>query len=131
MPANGNMGTSAMTEFENEKARRDDILHNRDRAQCVSGPGSHDECKLDCANHGVLVGEIAQLAAADGAEEAEQPSKDASPPESIAVAEQVDRPGFDLGGASGKTNAGKGLGLGNDARKDRKQWGLPRGKIGD
>lgn len=28
---------------------------------------------------------------------------------------KIDRPGFDLGGASGDTDAGTGLGLGNDA----------------
>ena len=40
--------------------------------------------------------------------------------------EHVDRPGFDLGGSTGKTSAGKGLGLGVDAKKNRKGWGLPR-----
>jgi len=36
----------------------------------------------------------------------------------------VDRPGFDLGGATGKTNAGKGLGLAVDAMENRKGWRL-------
>jgi hypothetical protein len=38
----------------------------------------------------------------------------------------VDRPGFDLGGASGDRTAGKGLGLGRDAKEARDDWGLPR-----
>lgn len=40
--------------------------------------------------------------------------------------EEVDRPGFDLGGSTGETHAGKGLGLGTDAEENRKGWGLPR-----
>ncbi|MBC7283282.1 hypothetical protein [Hoeflea sp.] len=40
--------------------------------------------------------------------------------------EDVNRPGFDLGGSDGDTDAGKGLGLGTDAEKNRKGWGLPR-----
>jgi hypothetical protein len=40
--------------------------------------------------------------------------------------EKVDRPGFDLGGSSGDTEAGKGLGLGSDAKENRKGWRLPR-----
>lgn len=39
---------------------------------------------------------------------------------------KVDRPGFDLGGSSGDTEAGKGLGLGSDAKENRKGWRLPR-----
>ncbi|POR48300.1 hypothetical protein [Bosea psychrotolerans] len=39
---------------------------------------------------------------------------------------KVDRPGFDLGGASGETEAGRGLGLGVDAKDDRKGQRLPR-----
>lgn len=42
----------------------------------------------------------------------------------------VDRPGFDLGGSTGKTSAGTGLGLGQDAAKNRRDRRLPgrRGK---
>lgn len=41
-----------------------------------------------------------------------------------------DRPGFDLGGSTGKTNAGAGLGLGKDAAENRRDRRLPgrRGK---
>lgn len=42
----------------------------------------------------------------------------------------VDRPGFDLGGSNGKTSAGTGLGLGQDASESRRGRSLPgrRGK---
>lgn len=37
----------------------------------------------------------------------------------------VDRPGFDLGGSTGRTSAGTGLGLGEDAAKSRRNRRLP------
>ncbi len=37
----------------------------------------------------------------------------------------VDRPGFDLGGSTGKTSAGTGLGLGPDAFEHRSDLNLP------
>lgn len=40
--------------------------------------------------------------------------------------EEVDRPGFDLGGSTDETQAGKGLGLGTDAKNNRKGWGALR-----
>lgn len=45
-------------------------------------------------------------------------------------AEAVDRPGFDLGGSTGKTSAGTGLGLGEDAADTRRDRRLP-GRRGD
>lgn len=44
-----------------------------------------------------------------------------SSPEPVAV----DRPGFDLGGSTGKTSAGTGLGLGPDAAENRRDRRLP------
>jgi hypothetical protein len=45
----------------------------------------------------------------------------------------IDRPGFDLGGSTGDTNAGTGLGLGDDAGENRLDRSLPgrrtRGKL--
>jgi hypothetical protein len=38
----------------------------------------------------------------------------------------VDRPGFDLGGSTGETSAGTGLGLGQDASESRSGRSLPR-----
>lgn len=54
------------------------------------------------------------------AKEAEKPSKSTA----------VDRPGFDLGGATSKTRAGTGLGLGDDAFDSPAGRSLPgrRGK---
>ena len=46
------------------------------------------------------------------------------PPEPVAV----DRPGFDLGGSTGKTSAGAGLGLGQDAFENRRDRRLPRNR---
>lgn len=40
---------------------------------------------------------------------------------------ETNRPGFDLGGAKGHDSAGRGLGLGSDAKNDRKGQRLPRG----
>jgi hypothetical protein len=40
--------------------------------------------------------------------------------------EETNRPGFDLGGAKGKDSAGRGLGLGTDAKEDRDGQRLPR-----
>ncbi len=39
--------------------------------------------------------------------------------------DDVDRPGFDLGGSTGKTNAGTGVGLGEDAAEDASSRSLP------
>lgn len=41
---------------------------------------------------------------------------------------KTDRPGFDLGGSTGKTHAGTGLGPGRDAAEDRDDRGLPRNR---
>ncbi|MEM5471764.1 hypothetical protein WNZ14_08495 [Hoeflea sp. AS60] len=38
----------------------------------------------------------------------------------------VDRPGFDLGGSTGETSTGSGLGLGKDAAENRDDRRLPR-----
>ena len=39
MPAGQSSGTGAMTEFEDEKVRKNDILGNRDKAQRLPGQG--------------------------------------------------------------------------------------------
>ena len=43
----------------------------------------------------------------------------------VAVQKAVDRPGFDLGGSTGKTHAGTGLGLGPDASEKVEGRSLP------
>ncbi len=52
-----------------------------------------------------------------------QPLSDADNREQDA---QTNRPGFDLGGSKGKDSAGRGLGLGSDAKDDREGQRLPR-----
>lgn len=52
-----------------------------------------------------------------------QPLSDADKREQDA---QTNRPGFDLGGSTGKDSAGRGLGLGSDAKDDREGQRLPR-----
>ena len=42
----------------------------------------------------------------------------------------VDRPGFDLGGSSGETTAGLGLGLGDDSSDTRLERSLPGRRMG-
>lgn len=42
----------------------------------------------------------------------------------------VDRPGFDLGGSTGKTTAGQGVGLGEDASEDPRDRSLPGRQAG-
>ncbi len=53
--------------------------------------------------------------------------KAAAPPEPG----DVDRPGFDLGGSTGKTSAGTGLGLGKDAFESRRDRSLPGRRVND
>lgn len=89
-------GTGGFTNLDDEKVRKDDILSNRDKA--TRGPGR----SLD----------------GTGVQDASDEDDDTQ--------EQVDRPGFDQGGATGDNTAGKGLGLGRNAKEDRKDWKLPR-----
>ncbi len=108
-------GTGASTELNDENVRKEDILSNRDKT--MRRPGQ----SLD--GTGVQVDEYKDIPTN------QRPGKDsesenAENPEETDT--KVDRPGFDLGGASGDTEAGKGLGLDTDAKKGRKDWGLPR-----
>lgn len=43
--------------------------------------------------------------------------------------DDVDRPGFDLRGSTGKTSAGTGVGLGPDAAEDGKDRSLPGRRV--
>ncbi len=131
MSAAQSSGTGAMTEFEDEKVRKNDILSNRDKAQRRPGQGLDgkgiqvDEYKDNPANRRPSKDDSSQPDVEVVAEEPPKPSSK-SLPEPVDASEQVDRPGLDLGGATGETDAGKGLGLGSDAMKNRKGWGLPR-----
>jgi hypothetical protein len=108
-------GTGASTELNDEKVRKEDILSNRDKA--ARRPGQ----SLD--GTGVQVDEYKDIPTNQRPKGDAEPETEDKPDKSEA---KVDRPGFDLGGASGDTEAGKGLGLDADAKEGRKDWGLPR-----
>ncbi len=120
-----------MTELEDEKVRKNDILSNRDKTQRLP------DQSLD--GKSVEIDEYKDMPSnrRPSSDDGQQPDKKAiaeetterSPkdkPEPANTSEQVDRPGFDLGGSTGETQAGKGLGLGTDAKENRKGWSLPR-----
>lgn len=132
MTAGQSSGTGAMTEFEDEKVRKDDILSNRQKAQREPGRGLDgkgvqvDEYKDNPANRRPSKDDDQQPDAKVVAEEMHKPAPDSKMTEPTDELEQVDRPGFDLGGSTGETHAGKGLGPGADAKENRKGWRLPR-----
>lgn len=119
-------GTGATTELVDEKVRKNDILSNREKAQRLPGRGLDgkgvqvDEYKDNPANRRPPIDEND-----DDKEQPEAATGDEKSDDATDV-KKVDRPGFDLGGATGKTDAGKGLGLGDDAKNNRKGWRLPR-----
>ena len=128
MSAGQSNGTGAMTELEDEKVRKNDILSNRDKAQrrpgqSLDGKGVQiDEYKDNPANHRPSTDDGPQSVVKEPTKSS--PKSDKTEPTDASG--QVDRPDFDLGGSAGETHAGKGLGLGGDAKKNRKGWGLPR-----
>jgi len=132
MSAGQSSGTGATTEFDDDKVRKNDILSNRDKAQRLPGQSLDgkgvqvDEYKDNPANRRPSSDDGPQPDVETEAKEATMPSPKTDKPEPTDASEQVDRPGFDLGGKTGETRAGKGLGLGVDAKKNRKGWGLPR-----
>ena len=132
MPAGQTSGTGGMTELEDEKVRKNDILSNREKAQRKPGQGLDgkgvqvDEYKDNPANRRSLSDEGPQPDVKAVAKEPTTPSPKTDKPEPTEASEQVDRLGFDLGGSTGETHAGKGLGLGTDAKETGKGWRLPR-----
>ena len=132
MAAGQTGGTGAITEFEDEKVLKNEILSNRDKAQrrpgqSLDGKGVQvDEYKDNPANRRPSIDDRPQPNVKVTAQEPTKPLPQTNKPEPTDASEQVDRPGFDLGGSTGETHAGKGLGLATDAQKNRKGWGLPR-----
>lgn len=126
MPAGQSSGTGALTDFEDEKVRKDDILTNRDKAQrrpgqSLDGKGVQaDEYKDNPANRRPSSEDSLHPTAVKMVE------PPVPTPDPAVASQNVDRPGFDLGGSTGETHAGKGLGLGADAQESRKGWRLPR-----
>ena len=121
-----------MTDLEDEKVRKNDILSNRNKAQRLSGQSLDgkgvevDEYKDNPSNRRPPRNDRQSADIEANAKKPAKPSPPIAKPEPKATPEQVDRPGFDLGGSTGKTHAGKGLGLETDAVENRKGWGLPR-----
>lgn len=108
-------GTGAMTELNDEKVRKNDILSNREKAQRLP------DQQLD--RTGVRVEEYKDIPTNQRPKKTPaKPDEPASDEESDE--EKIDRPGFDLGGTNHDTAAGKGLGLGKDAMVGRKDWAL-------
>lgn len=132
MPAGQSSGTGAMTELDDETVRKDAILSNRDKAQrlpgrSLDGKGVQiDEYMDNPANHRPSRDDGSPSDVTAAADDLAKPSPKVATPEQTDTSEPVDRGGFDLGGSTGKTEAGKGLGLGTDAMENRKGWGLPR-----
>jgi len=127
MSAGQSNGTGAMTELEDEKVRKNDILSNRDKAQrrpgqSLDGKGVQiDEYKDNPANRRKSIADGPQTDGKATAEELTKPSPKTDKREPTDASEQVDRPGFDLGGSTGETQAGKGLGLGTDAKDGQRR----------
>lgn len=132
MSAGQSSGTGAMTELDDAKVRKNDILSNRDKAQRLPGQSldgkgvQADEYKDNPANQRPSSDDGTESDINEIAGEPTKPSPETDKAEPTDSPEEVDRPGFDLGGSTGETHAGKGLGLGTDAEKNRKGWGLPR-----
>lgn len=123
MSAGQRSGTGAMTELNDEEVRKDEILTNREKAQRTPGQSldgkaiQTDEYKDNPAN---------KRPAREGRSGHEEPGEASDTGETSKTAANVDRPGFDLGGSTGENSAGKGLGLGGDAKDTKKGWKLPR-----
>ncbi|SON56154.1 hypothetical protein HDIA_2613 [Hartmannibacter diazotrophicus] len=132
MSAGQSSGTGATTEFDDEKVRKNDILSNRDKAQRLPGQSLDgkgvqvDEYKDNPANRRPAGDSGVKGGIEPVAETLKEPSPKTKKSAPTPTSEDFDRPGFDLGGSTGETHAGKGLGLGNDAMENRKDWRLPR-----
>lgn len=100
MAAGQKSGTGGTVNLDDEKVRKDDILSNRDKSQRPPGQS------LD--GTGVQVDEYKDIPSN------QRPEGDRDGPSTGSDGQtgKTDRPGFDLGGATGETDAGKGLGLG-------------------
>jgi ribosome-associated translation inhibitor RaiA len=75
-------------------------------------------------------GDTIRMGAAPDTESSQTEQRDQDKPKDKSIERPsepatVDRPGFDLGGSTGKTSAGTGLGLGQDAFESRSGRSLP------
>lgn len=114
MSAGQSSGTGAVSDFEDEKVRKNDILSNREKAQrtpgqSLDGKGVQiDEYKDNPANRRPSGDDSLQPDVKETTNELTKPLPETDKPEPTGVSEQIDRPGFDLGGSTGETHAGKG-----------------------
>ena len=118
--------------LEDGKARNADTVGEPEQSSAMSGQRL-DANVVQAGEHNVHPANLGPSGDAGAqrdrqlvASEPAKPSSDEGKPEPIEVSGKVDRGGFDLGGSTGKTHAGKGLGPGIDAKDSRKGWGLPR-----
>jgi len=120
MAAGQTSGSGAMSNLNDDKVRKDDILSSRDKVQ------RRPDQSLD--GIGVQVEEYKDLPTNQRSASGDRSKQEASKTTTTKSTAKTDRPGFDLGGSSGDTSAGKGLGLDTDANDGRKDWKLPRDK---
>ncbi len=98
-----------MTELEDEKVMKNDILSNREKAQrrpgqSLDGKGVQaDEYKDNPANRRPSSDDGPQPDVKATAQESTKPSPKTDKPEPTDASEQVDRPGFDPGGSTART----------------------------
>jgi len=78
------------------------------------------EKHVDNPNTKVIV-----IKSAPSVDSTERVKIDQGPPAHLTNSVEVDRPGFDLGGSTGETIAGTGIGLGSDACENRADESLP------
>ncbi len=133
MSAGQRSGNGTTDEFDDEKVKKNDILSNRDKAQRESGQSMDgtglqvEEYKDIPTNRRPKSEEISsQDKEARFTNANRMPANEADAPKPTDAPQPVDRAGFDLGGSTGKTHAGRGLGLGTDAKEVRKKQRLPR-----
>ena len=106
MSAGQSNGTGAMSELEDEKVRKNDILSNREKAQrwpgqSLDGKGVQvDEYKDNPTNRRPSSDDDPQHEVKATADEPTKPSPKSDKREPTDASEQVDRPGFDLGGST-------------------------------
>jgi hypothetical protein len=118
--------TGAINELDDETVMKNDILGSRDKTQRHLGQSLDSE-----AVQGDKYKDLPSNRRPNTSEACTEKDKETRLPiadesKSTGDSQQVDRPGFDLGGATGKNQAGRGLGLGTDATEDREGQRLPR-----
>jgi hypothetical protein len=131
MSAGERSRSGATTELVDEKVRKNPILTNRDKEQrslnkSGNGKGAQVNESRDTPSNRRPARDDATDRDTSALPDSSEPSPKPDGNQPAEPSEMVDRPGFDLGGSSGRTQAGKGLGLGTNSKNNRKGWRLPR-----